>query len=114
MPNYPRLPWYRGVHKMNLQKALSAPNASPCSECAAGVMHLRHITYFTWLGEELITVTNFPAWICDMCGKREYDEQAIAWINILLSPNAGKPTRRVKHASRPGTAKRNIPRLPLD
>ena len=49
-----------------------------------------------------------------MCGKREYDEQAIAWINILLSPNAGKPTRRVKPASRPGTTKRNIPRLPLD
>ena len=43
-------------------------------------MHLRHITYFTWLGEELITVPSFPAWICDMCGKREYDERAIAWL----------------------------------
>lgn len=99
---------------MNTPKTFPASNASPCGECAAGVMHLRHITYFTWLGEELITVPSFPAWICDMCGKREYDERAIAWLNMLLDPNAGKPTRRVKRAPRPGTLKRNIPRPPLD
>ena len=99
---------------MNAQTTFPASNASPCGECAAGVMHLRHITYFTWLGEELITVPSFPAWICDMCGKREYDERAIAWLNMLLDPNAGKPTRRVKRAPRPGTAKRTIPRPPLD
>src|SRR5687767_16014618 len=97
MPHNPRRRWHRGVHKMNLQKALSTPKANPCGECAAGVMHLRHITYFTWLGEELITVTNFPAWICDMCGKREYDEQAISWINILRSEErrVGKEGRYV-------------------
>ncbi|MBI1856039.1 MAG: YgiT-type zinc finger protein [Chloroflexi bacterium] len=44
-----------------------------CAECQAGMMRLRFITYFTWLGEELITVPNFPAWICDVCGRREYD-----------------------------------------
>ena len=68
------------------------------------MMHLRHITYFTWLGEELIMVPNFPAWICDMCGKREYDERAISWLTMLLSPNAGKPTRRLKRSPAPGTA----------
>ena len=62
------------------------------------MMHLRHITYFTWLGEELITVPNFPAWICDMCGKREFDERAISWLTMLLNPNAGKPTRRRRKA----------------
>ena len=31
-------------------------------------MHLRHITYFTWLDEELVTVPNFPAWVCDFVG----------------------------------------------
>lgn len=50
------------------------PNESfQCSECQAGMMHLQHITYFTWLDEELVTVPNFPAWVCDMCGRREYD-----------------------------------------
>jgi YgiT-type zinc finger domain-containing protein len=68
------------------------PEPIPCNECAAGMMRARLITYFTWMGEELITVPHFPAWICDVCGKREYDEKAISWLNILLNPNAGRPT----------------------
>jgi len=80
----------------------------PCNECPAGVMHSRHITYFTWLGEELITVPNFPAWVCDMCGKREYDERAVSLLTMLLNPEAGKPTRRVKRAPQPDSRKRNI------
>ena len=62
----------------------------PCSECQAGVMHLQHITYFTWLDEELVTVPNFPAWVCDMCGRREYDERAISWLVTILNPETGK------------------------
>jgi YgiT-type zinc finger domain-containing protein len=72
----------------------------PCNECQAGVMHKHYITYFTWLGEELITVPNFPAWVCDVCGKREYDHQAEIWLQTLLKPEAGKPTvknRKTNH-----------------
>jgi YgiT-type zinc finger domain-containing protein len=74
------------------------PELIPCTECQAGLMRLNFITYFTWLGEELITVPNFPAWICDVCGKREYDEKAISWLSMLLNPNAGKPTGRKSHS----------------
>ncbi len=70
------------------------PEPIPCNECQAGMMRMRFITYFTWLGEELITVPNFPAWICDVCGRREYDEKAISWLSMLLNPNAGRPTRK--------------------
>jgi YgiT-type zinc finger domain-containing protein len=66
----------------------------PCTECQAGQMHRRFITYFTWLGDELVTVPNFPAWVCDVCGKREYDAQAVNRLNLLLNPNAGKPSRK--------------------
>ena len=101
---------------MNHLQTFPAPSsgAFPCRECSAGMMHLHHITYFTWLGEELIMVPNFPAWVCDMCGKREFDERAISWLTMLLNPNAGKPTRRRKPVSRPGVAKRNLPHPPLD
>ncbi len=79
----------------------------PCSECAAGMMQPRLITYFTWLGEELITVPHFPAWVCDVCGRREYDEKSISRLSMLLNPNAGKPTHRKKSPPhprpRPGT-----------
>lgn len=93
---------------------MNQPNPSPvagpipCNECAAGIMHRRHITYFTWLGTELITVPNFPAWVCDLCGKREYDERAVSVLTMLLNPEAGKPTRRVKRAPQPDPRKRNI------
>ena len=91
-----------------------ASSSFPCTECSAGVMHLRLITYFTWLGEELITVPNFPAWICDMCGRREFDERAISWLTMLLNPNAGKPTRQVKRTPRRGTTKPNISHPSVD
>jgi YgiT-type zinc finger domain-containing protein len=91
-----------------------SPKSLPCNECPAGNMHIRHITYFTWLGEELVTVPNFPAWVCDMCGKREYDQSAISWLSMLLSPEAGHPTRRVKRTRQPEPRKRNIPPLMLD
>ncbi len=104
---------------MNNLQTFPAPstnstNSFPCRECSAGMMHLRHITYFTWLGEELIMVPNFPAWVSDMCGKREFDERAISWLSMILNPNAGKPTRHPKPTPRPSPAKRNLPRLPLD
>jgi YgiT-type zinc finger domain-containing protein len=77
------------------------PNPSPpeppadehtyvCPECHAGLMRLEYLTYFTWLNQELITVPNFPSWVCDICGRREYDYRAITWLNTLLQPNAGQ------------------------
>ena len=78
------------------------PRSFPCNECHSGMLHPRHITYFTWLGTELITVPHFPAWVCDVCGKREYDEKAINWLNMILDPNAGKPNAKKRRSiSRP-------------
>lgn len=66
----------------------------PCPECSAGVMRLRYITYFTWLNDELITVPNFPAWICDVCGRRDFDPRSITWLNTILSPATGRSALR--------------------
>jgi YgiT-type zinc finger domain-containing protein len=64
--------------------------AQVCPECHTGVLRLQYLTYFTWLNDELITVPNFPSWVCDVCGKREYDARAVSWLNMLLSPNTGR------------------------
>jgi YgiT-type zinc finger domain-containing protein len=63
---------------------------APCPECQTGMLHLQHITYFTWLNDELVTVPNFPAWVCDVCGRREYDSRAVKWLNALLHPETGR------------------------
>ena len=59
-----------------------------CPECHSGILRLQYITYFTWFNAELITVPNFPAWICDLCGKRDYDAKAIIWLNTLIHHEA--------------------------
>lgn len=74
--------------------------ATLCPECPAGIMRINYITYFTWLNEELVTVPNFPAWVCDMCGRREFDPRAITWLNTLLNPAAGsKKASRLRRKS---------------
>ena len=72
----------------------------PCNECQAGQLHRQFLTYFTWLGDELITVPDFPAWVCDVCGRREYDLQALNQLNLVLSPGAGKPSAKPRRAPR--------------
>lgn len=64
-----------------------------CKRCSTGVMRLSYITHFTWLNEELITVPNFPAWVCDICRRRRFDPQAVAWLNMLLNPAGKRDTR---------------------
>jgi YgiT-type zinc finger domain-containing protein len=64
-----------------------------CRRCSAGVMRIRYITHFTWMNEELVTVPNFPAWICDICGRRRFDPRAVAWLNMLLNPTGTRETR---------------------
>jgi YgiT-type zinc finger domain-containing protein len=71
----------------------------PCSECQAGQMHRNYVTYFTWLGDELITVPDFPAWVCDVCGRREYDPYALNQLNLLLNPGAGKSSQQAQNCS---------------
>ena len=73
--------------------------AGLCIECQTGVMGLRLLTYFTWLDGELITVQNFPAWVCDVCGRREYDPQAVNWLNILLDPETGRKNSKTQKPS---------------
>jgi YgiT-type zinc finger domain-containing protein len=68
-----------------------------CPECQTGILRMEYLTYFTWLNQELVTVPNFPAWVCDICGRREYDTRAVNWLNTLLSPETGQrrhPPRR--------------------
>jgi YgiT-type zinc finger domain-containing protein len=82
------------------------PNAEnpimPCLECQAGKMHRSVVTYLTYIGEELISVPDFPAWVCDICGRREYDQSALNQLSLILSPTAGSPT----------PSRRPVPRTP--
>jgi YgiT-type zinc finger domain-containing protein len=80
----------------------------PCTECQAGQLRRRYVTYFTWLADELITVPDFPSWVCDVCGRREYDIHALNQLSLLLNPTAGKPRPRT---TKPITEEKKNPRV---
>jgi len=66
-------------------------STKPCVNCQGGRQHLRTATLMTWLGNDLITVPNFPAWICDLCGFRSFDTHALTQLSLLLNAEAGSP-----------------------
>lgn len=67
-----------------------------CFECQAGVMRIKFVTYFTWIETQLITVPDFPAWVCDVCGNSIYDQKAVNVISTLLNPSTGRPVHSSK------------------
>ena len=83
-----------------------------CTECSAGKMRREFVTYFTWLGEELITVPDFPSWVCDVCGRREYDVRALNQLSLLLNPNAGKRSIKPRPISQQVNRKETRPSRP--
>jgi YgiT-type zinc finger domain-containing protein len=81
------------------------PPSFTCTHCQAGLMNLQFITYFTWLDDELVMVPNFPAWVCDVCGRRDYDSRAVNWLSTLLNPSTGQAPHP-KRALRPRPRRR--------
>lgn len=71
-----------------------------CPECQLGLMQKRRVSYFTVRGGRLISVPDFPAWVCDVCGRCEYDAVAVAELQVMLE-GARRPRRRLQRP-RPG------------
>lgn len=71
------------------------PGRYVCPECQLGVLRQRRVSYFTVHSGQLISVPDFPAWVCDVCGRREYDAAAVAELRMMLE-STRRPTRRRK------------------
>jgi YgiT-type zinc finger domain-containing protein len=69
----------------------------PCPECQVGNLRPRHVSYFTMEDRNLVCVPDFPAWVCDVCGRREYDSSALAELRAMLDTTrrgSRRPRRR--------------------
>ncbi len=58
----------------------------PCPNCRIGYMRLRRITYAGHHGDLFVVVPNMPAYICDVCSNRQYDEEALMQLVPLIGP----------------------------
>lgn len=70
-----------------MKKPSEHPALITCPECHVGRLKRRYVAYLTWIGRGYVTVPDFPAWVCDVCGFREYDTRAMRRLNLLLSPS---------------------------
>lgn len=63
-----------------------------CPECQVGLIQRKKGTYYTWIENEIVIVPDFPCWVCDVCGHRDWDQGAVFNLGMILSPAAGTPT----------------------
>ena len=80
---------------------IESPQAGPetCFECRVGVLRPARAFYCAWVGGQFLTIPDFPAWTCDVCGRREYDHGALKDLRALLFDTSshrpiGKPGPR--------------------
>lgn len=55
-----------------------------CPDCQIGSLHVSRAFFCEWTDGHFITVPDFPARICDVCGRREYDPKSLANLQALL------------------------------
>jgi len=65
----------------------------PCPDCHLGSLHAGTAFYCASVGGQFITIPDFPAWICDVCGMREYDEAALLDLRTILQFERGDRKR---------------------
>jgi YgiT-type zinc finger domain-containing protein len=84
----------------------------PCGECDLGYMRRTTVTHFTFAGGRMITIPNFPAWVCDMCGDCEYDSEALKNLARVVAAPLTRPNAGGKRASRAGKNAGTKPQTP--
>lgn len=57
---------------------------TPCPECQSGRMKLTGALLFVGRADRPLCVPDFPAWVCDLCGLREYDHGALSELEVML------------------------------
>jgi YgiT-type zinc finger domain-containing protein len=59
-----------------------------CPYCHTGRLQHRDMVYVQWHGDALLVVDRMPAIICDVCGEKAYDDQAVEHLQRLLWASA--------------------------
>lgn len=77
-----------------------------CEEC--GIGHCRPVLdpYLMKIGKHMLTMPNSPAYACDICGHRFFDDNFLYTIHYLLEQAAADSRRqaRRRQVSRPESA----------
>ncbi len=81
------------------------PTTLACPRCATGTQRLRRVALAQWFGGQFIVISNFPAWVCDVCGERDYDPAALDQVQLVLGPaTEARPQPAARARSGPATS----------
>jgi YgiT-type zinc finger domain-containing protein len=75
-----------------------------CSICHIGVLHLRRVTYTSWLYKQLVLMPNVAVWTCDVCGESAYDPEIVGWVDTLLGLERTLAAQNRETGSRSGSS----------
>ena len=64
-----------------------------CPLCRVGRLMKRYMAYIEWYGSDLLIADRMPVRVCDVCGERSYDDEAIETLQRLLWSGVPAPTR---------------------
>lgn len=72
-----------------------------CDEC--GIGHCQPVTtpYLLKLGVHMLVMPDSPAYVCDICGNRFFDDSFLNGVHYLLEQAAGDPERRARRRQAP-------------
>ena len=66
-----------------------------CSSCRIGRLRQRSMAYVEWYGKNLLVVDRMPVQVCDVCGERAYDNDAMESLQRLLWANMPDSTKAI-------------------
>ncbi len=64
-----------------------------CPSCRIGRLTKRYMAYIEWYGHSLLVADRMPVQVCDVCGERTYDDEAIENLQQLLWSGLPVPNR---------------------
>lgn len=72
-----------------------------CEDCGIGYYQPLNAPYLLPLGSQMMVIPDAPAYSCDVCGFRTFDEEFLHAIHSLLTQAAAQPPRPKRRTQRP-------------
>lgn len=67
-----------------------------CEECGIGRCRLVQTPYLLKVGKHMLVMPDSPAYVCDICGNRFFDDEFLNGVHYLLEQAAEDSRRRAR------------------
>ncbi len=72
-----------------------------CDECGIGHCHPVKAPYLLQTGKHMLVLPDSPAYVCDICGNRFFDDEFLTGVHYLLEQAAEDSRRSARRRQAP-------------